>query len=1188
MKELDAITFPLSGHKVIEASAGTGKTYTITNLYLRLLLGHNKKSPQPLRVNEILVLTFTNAATNELRHRIRQRILLARACFKNPDTEFDDPFLMSLREHSVNLTIDAKILTAAIQLMDEAAIYTIHGFCARVLNEQPFETGTLFDQPSDADSNQLLRLASEDFFRTFIQTLHGAEIEIAIELWPNPETLANSLKPLLGKTDITLVPDCIEIQDQLHLLEQEIDQIKATWIDADIQALLESCGINRTRKTYTRLGAMTEFCHGNTYLTDLWEHFTVDTITRNLTKAGTLPAHDIFQNISNITDSEHLFQQLKINLWHQSTQWIEQRIHQFKENLGSFTPDDLLAQVDTAITQSDAQTGLAQILAKRWPVAMIDEFQDTDSAQYRIFKNIYNNPATSSLFMIGDPKQAIYQFRGADIYTYINAKRQVDAKLDLFSLGTNWRSSPRLVRAINYLFDKPDIFSNDRDIPFVPVTWPASRADEKLSLNGQTVTPIEIFTLSKTGKSINKNDVLRLAMDYTAQEISRLRGSDPGTGASGKSNLDIAILVRDRFEMRAAKSALETVGIRSVFVTQDSVLDSSVAEDLYLVLTAVAEPNNAGAIRSAIATKLCQSSANEIDRINHNLSAYQDCLAEFHRYHITWSKFGIALMIGQFIEHRKLAQKWLCQMEGDRTLTNLRHLAELLQNQSNLIPGIQSLVQWFGDEQQNKDAAQQEDRQLRLDSDSDLVKLVTMHASKGLEYDIVFIPVATISAREIAKDMPALSHADADGSGSFRTTADVGNNPHKRLLSQAETQAENMRLLYVAITRAKSRCYIGISPVKGAGQSSIATLLGLSSTLETETPYTPLESLPADLFTIVDIDKLLPASDKIHTGKPETHQSRNGNLLEPPAIPVITDPWRTHSYTGISRMLTSRNFISDEQNQATLPGYLDDDKPAKVILLDTSQDLEVFDQYHFPKGPRIGVALHDLLEKMDFTGPETNRRSSISRFIQRVGTTANSDAWTDAVEIWTSNILATPISTTGDSTGSFTLNQITSAARLNELEFFFPLDSKRDPIGLLKKNGYLEQGLSLTRVQLAGVMNGFVDLILEYEDKYYIIDYKSNFLGLDQSFYSIDNIATHMSSHHYHLQYLIYCVAVNRYLQTRIANYDYDQHFGGVHYLFLRGMQKDIPDSGIFSHRPEKQLILDLDRNLLNRGQIDV
>ena len=308
--------------------------------------------------------------------------------------------------------------------------------------------------------------------------------------------------------------------------------------------------------------------------------------------------------------------------------------------------------------------------------------------------------------------------------------------------------------------------------------------------------------------------------------------------------------------------------------------------------------------------------------------------------------------------------------------------------------------------------------------------------------------------------------------------------------------------------------------------------------------------------------------------------------------------WRTHSYTGISRVLSARETPVSVSIQEVMPGYQDDDQTGNVApsnSLITLPKRTKFDQYHFPKGPKVGVALHDLLENLDFTSAPETWLPRISKVVQRVGITESQEAWTSVLHEWIQNVLSTHITPSQEGTpslegalspaakGSFALSEINATDRLNELEFFFPLDSKEEPIRLLVQNGYLEQNNTNVRLQLQGVMTGFVDLIVAHEGKFYIIDYKSNFLGFNQASYNIKDISVHMTSHRYHLQYLIYCVAVNRYLATRVPDYDYDQHFGGVHYLFLRGMQREIPDSGVFTHRPAKELIAALDSSLMNR-----
>ena len=472
MRILQAENFPLESQQLIEASAGTGKTYTITNLYLRLLLGHSTAMQRPMAVNEILVLTFTIAATEELRHRIRERIKAAKMAFQSGGS--DEQFMQYLINASDDNHRDTRLLAAAIQLMDEAAIFTIHGFCARVLAQQSFETGVLFDQNLDGDRDQLLEMASEDCFRQEILTLPIFERNIALRLWPNPDMLLAGIKGFLFRHQLTMLPAATDTTLAQETLSNNILEAKRLWLEDDLPTIIRNAGFKANRKCLKDLDEMTAYCL-DLNLTDpenpLWKNWSADYLKSSILTGNHVPDHHCLRLIDKIWQSSEVTEAVTSNLWRQVTRKVIENLDRYKTDSNQLTVDDLLTQLHQAVTTNQE---FAMALANRYPCAMVDEFQDTDDIQYGIFKAIYSQgiaegsrPGPQSLFLIGDPKQAVYQFRGADVFTYINAKR--DPGDHLHSLDTNWRSSEPLVSAVNFLFNKREIFDNDTDIPFSAV-----------------------------------------------------------------------------------------------------------------------------------------------------------------------------------------------------------------------------------------------------------------------------------------------------------------------------------------------------------------------------------------------------------------------------------------------------------------------------------------------------------------------------------------------------------------------------------------------------------------------------------------------------------------------------------------------------------------------------------------------
>ncbi len=1141
----------LDGNRLIEASAGTGKTYTITNLVLRLLLGRDVPWDRPLGINEILILTFTIAATEELKHRISKRINEARLTFKTGE---GDPDLLSLVASSKDQHRDLKLLAAAGQLMDEASIFTIHGFCARVLGEQAFESGALFSQALNAERDELLKLAAEDCFRSLIQPLPTDIRQVALDIWPSPEKIAVRYVPIMARGEFIAYPE--DTGSDYDLLISNAIEVKARWQADDLEALLLGHDLHKGRRPYKRLAEMAAFCQapGAGLTSELWQIYGSDGLASGFKKDVVPPEHPVLALIDEIS---HGATAIRASLWHQVVNFMQRTVANYKVEHNKMTLDDLLTNLASAINREHSP--LPGTLRRRWPVAMIDEFQDTDAIQYSIFDRVYPaaSPVASDtanlMLMIGDPKQAIYNFRGADIFTYINARRSATGRE---TLDTNWRSSADYIAATNLLFDKPDIFGNDADIPFNPVQPSAENQTMALKLSDTPLPPYQLFVSDQAStNSAHLDDLMAHAADET---VSLLQ--NPGLSIDEKP-IDagqIAFLVRSRAHARAAKKALATRNIRSVYLTMDSVFLQDTAADLKLILEAVAEPNRDQAIRAALATRLMQGTAEDIDRLGHDIEHQQAVLAEFQGYHDLWQQRSLATMLNNLLERRSLATRWLGQPDGERQLTNLRHLMEILQQRADVVPGIRQLLNWFEQEQLTAGHATQEERQLRLESDENLVKIVTMHAAKGLEYDIVMLPMPVFSSPRADGRDPLIFHEERHGE--FVTAVDyVGSADHQKL-SRREAADEDMRLLYVALTRARYRCYLGLPTITGLKNAAVARLLEIDAVDDLATELRARLS-PA-LFEVVTAqvsrEEIIPAAG-------------NTTLIEPPAKPIIPDTWRIHSYTGIAARLTS---------VASHPGpngFSDDDESRVTVSPNTAHPATPERTRHtFPRGPAVGIVLHGLLEDIDFA--EGNLGSTCASVCRRLDL---DEHWAPVLEDWLNDILQTPL----DSASPIgrRLSGLTQADRLDELEFHFPLSVSGGLLAFLQTHRYVGPGNTSQRGQeinhLEGLMTGMIDLVFRESGKFYIVDYKSNFLGPTAEDYAQTELAAAMDHHQYHLQHLIYSVALHRMLALKLPDYDYNTHFGGTYYLFLRGMDGS-SQQGVYSTRPTREIVIELDRLL--------
>jgi len=1120
----------LTGQQLIEASAGTGKTYTISNLCIRLLLGRDVPWHRPLAISEILILTFTIAATDELKQRIAGRIREAREAFRtgNPG---EDPFLEELLNSSDDTSRDLKLLAAAGQMMDEASIFTIHGFCARVLGEQAFESGALFNLQMNAERDHLLKAASEDVFRNRVLSLPAEIRDHAMTIWPNPERLADRLKGFLFRGELDFLPPYSEL-DTEQLVNDAL-AAKKTWLEQQPETFLRGSDLRGNSKPINRLQQMHDFCSepGPGLSHELWQIYNTDSLEYSTKKNCSVPEHPVLDLIDRVSSG---VEQLTANLWHELYREVGTTMAMIKEETNQLTVDDLLTSLAEAVNRDNAR--LADTIRARWPVAMIDEFQDTDDIQNSIFSRAYvtERPTddTTVMLMIGDPKQAIYNFRGADIYTYINARRTASA---VTTLDANWRSTPEMVKATNYLFNKPDIFGNDEDIPFQEVT--AARDGMAMKHGDTTVLPYRVLVADDGGATTgNLVPITERLMSAAAEETVKLLTDDEFTiDGEPVSAGQIAFLVRSRAHAVAAQRALRERNIQSVYLTLESVFLQDTAADLKLVLEAILEPTSERAIRAALGTRLMLCSASDIERLTRDVEYQQQVLAEFRDYHELWLEQDIAPMLNALATRRQLAEKWLQLPDGDRQITNLRHLTEVLQQRAAVTPGMFQLLKWFSQEQRDAETVSNEERQLRLESDDNLVKIVTMHAAKGLEYDIVMIPMPVFNPVPKKPYTPVMYHEESNGH--FSSVIDLVPDELSEKRQETEESEEEMRLLYVTLTRARYHCLFGLPGVSRLPKSAIGHLTGLTDLDKTDNLELRARNALPDTF--FDIQVAHPGNRRFdQTGK------QPGSLASPPDCPHLDDQWRIHSYTGVSSRLAATRELQ------AVSGFADDDTSEDK---GSSTELKLT-RHTFPSSARVGVVLHSLMEHIDFT--QSDQQAACLRTCQRLGL---DEAWLPVLEKWLDDILETPL-------GATRLREVTWEDRLDEMEFHFPLATSGNLIEFLQDAGYINP-TRLESLNLQGMMTGMIDLLYRHEGRYFIVDYKSNHLGPDFSSYQPDKVAEAMSHHQYRLQYLIYTVAVHRMLSRTLPNYDYEQHIGGVYYLFLRGMKPD-GETGIYQDKP--------------------
>ena len=1176
---LDPLKINLSGINLIEASAGTGKTYTIATLFVRLVLEKN------LDVDRLLVVTFTEAATAELRDRIRQRLRETLNAFQGQaicDTTLQELLTDYAEPENKNRAI--KLLERALRSFDQAVIHTIHGFCSQLLKNFAFESGILFDSQLTQEKSILLQAIAEDFWRQNIYKNNALFIDYLLtQGYESPYHFLAELEGerYVNQPFLTVIPkieNSLSYEPEQQTFIDLYQKTKETWQESkkEIEKLLldsKSLNGNKYRKKSIPVWcqALDMFLSSSLMtvtLPEKFEKFTTATLQESVKKGEISPKHNFFELCEALQQTQHTlikkFEQQLLYLKLQLLNYIEIQLKRRKHQNNTHDFDDLLLNVFNALKNPAHGQKFAALVRQRYPVALIDEFQDTDPIQYDIFRRIYlTKKQKNALFLIGDPKQSIYSFRGADIFTYMKACE--DAQFH-YTLDKNWRSQASLIQATNALFEQtahPFIFES---IPFHPAQSARSvQEDTDLKIENTLPAPLNIWFISKHPQQdkLTKEGGRQAIYHAIGQEIIHLLTSNTYVGKQRITAGDIAILVRTNRQSRELQNTLTHLQIPSVLYSRESVFLSQEAEELERILLAIAEPNHDTVVKAALTTDMLGMSATILYELASHVHQWQRYLNRFQHYHILWQKRGFIFMFRKMLHNEMIAERVLAYHDGERRLTNVLHLSELLQQaETEQKLGLTGLCTWFSNQLVSfkaRSSGDSEEQQLRLESDEKRVKIVTIHKSKGLEYPIVFCP--TLWDAKTKKSKTCVFH---DENSSL--ILDLGSENQETHLNKAleEEKAENLRLFYVAVTRAKHRCYLAWGGFNNAEHSPLGYLLYPNTSIDiaksdNATLLKPLQHLTDYSEQTIAIEHL-PQDQRVYQRPVE----ENVNLHPRQFHGDIKRQWQMTSFTA----LVSSSELHEQPDH--------DEKLIEWSFREKSTQHKKIDIFQFPGGARTGNFMHSLFETMDFTKPS---EEDVTKHLRNYG--YNVEKWQTVIMNMVVNVLTTQLLPSM----SFTLADIHRQFRLNELEFYYALNkliTVQELQTIFANYGYenvqlQEMAKKLTFSPLQGMMKGYIDMVFCYQNKYYLVDYKSNLLGETLADYSQSHIEHAMQKELYILQYHIYTVALHRYLRYRLKNYDYAQHFGGVLYLFLRGMQPDIgPDYGIYYDLPSQRLVENL------------
>ena len=1169
-KSFDAASATLSrGVNVVEASAGTGKTYAIAMLVLRFVAEFG------VPLEELLVVSYTRAATEELRSRIRKRLVEARDILTGAETRNDDKALLLCLNKLPDKRLALKRLELALLDMDRAAVFTIHGFCQRMLQEQALESGQLFDMELTADVSQVRNELVADYWRKSMYELSVFHCSLFLSHFASPDALHKSVQGV-GAEDIIEPTDRITVDQALLRVDETLDSLVHWWQEMSSalkQLFLDAIKLGMFKKAFAEKfdfwWAECESFFGGDSL-----HLPADLgcLGREALK-GVLHGNKlrgdakktVFLENWPLADAaieyflaacDRVLLAIRMHLALELQSGLRERL----SKQGRFSFDDLVVSLARALDNTE-QNDLQKVLANRFQVALIDEFQDTDAAQYRIFSTLFGGEKKAHfLFLIGDPKQAIYKFRGADIYAYFQAKKSAD---HLLGLEKNYRSNPLLVNAVNALFlEKSDSFVSSH-LPYHGVSAAKPAACWQLWQDDVPQAAMVYCSLEspdETGvKPWSSAKCRGRLLSYVTSEVSTLLCSGSLVTDTGDKRRvtagDIAILVRTNKQAEEFQEALALASIPSVMSSRKSVFSTRECRDLLLVTEAVASPSDIRLLRVALSCKWFGMSGNSFYEQTQSEQVMEAWMERFHGYHRLWQEKGFLTMMNSLFIHESVFET-LCTLSlAERQISNLMHLVELLQEaESSQNLSFSHTLQYLALQMESDEG--NEHAELRLESDEEAVKVVTMHAVKGLEYPIVFCPFLWHRSGRLQRETDCVGFHDESG----RRISDLGSAQfmERRSVALQEELSEEVRLLYVALTRASCRCYAfwadvngvgGVTPSKG---SALAWVLSLDECQNIHEQTERLAELCDDeSVELRSVSPLADATAPHDLGIPKSEQLQCRTFSRE----ALSGEWLMTSYSALAGQSHSVSGIH---------GPIPFEAGARRI-------------YDLPFGAAFGNVVHGLLEDFPFSllaGDDDYGKEVLAQ-CNRFGVTADVEQLMYLIR----DVTRSSLGHTGGDQKMFCLADLAEQDVLKEMPFYFKLreESTKQINTLLAFSDVVQP---IQERKLKGYLTGFVDLVCRHNGQYFIIDYKSNYLGDTLAHYTNDFLVSAMRDHNYGLQYWIYTLVLHRFLTNTLTGYEYERDFGGVLYLFARGMSPDIPGNGVYYDRPQLSVLDALQKSL--------
>lgn len=1118
-KEFNAATVPLKESNLIEASAGTGKTYSIAILVLRLVL------EQQLSIKHILMVTFTKAAVAELEERIR---LFIRTAYKaSMGKPVNDPNIKALVDKAIAADgekVVRQVLRDAVLLLDETSVLTIHGFCQQTLLEFTFETNQLFGAELITDGTPLLEAALNNFWRQHVTTMDVKLLEL---VWY--EEMKYKMQQLLrehlggkhylgfdAKKEYTITADTqkqwFKELAKLHEMEERLKEGLQIFVRKNYLEVKKLCEENAYAKKSLLPLVKTPPAFVE-YISEKRDSAYIKKLFPDMLKklhAG----DDVVRRKNELLDG--IRQQLNCL----AIKEVEKMIARYKEQNNILNYDDLIGNLHTALVKRN-NFPLEAMLRKKYKAVFVDEFQDTDRQQYEIFDKAFGHDTI--LFYIGDPKQSIYGWRKADIFTYFQAKNKVK---EVYGMNQNFRSTEAFIKAMNLFFLPKEqfdtfFFGREKDaIEYIPVESPAENTKGSFCKGDKPEVPMSIRLLPKAEIA---NTAAAQVADLLRNKAYRIKTKKEERGILAS---DIGVLVRTRKQGLEIKTALSQLGVPAVTLDDSKVLQSEEASYLLYLLEAVEEPNRSS-INRALLSPFTGYAIEQILQLDD-----EAVMTRFRKYKDRWLTEGVYSALMDFMTDFGVRHVLLRSNpeDGERIITNFMQLAELVHNiESRKSLSTVEIIAWL---RRSIDGMTTEGDEYiqRVENDEEAVKIVTIHKCKGLEYNIVLAPYLEFTTDNWFE---FVSFRDP-GTGEY-IGAETGRLTEAQVAwQQQQAEQENRRLLYVAITRAIYKCYI----FKNESERKPSTLTAFTNALSKKDP-----------FIFFETGKLEAPAENRRAEKASNASKKS----QPVRFSLLEPDWRKLSYT----------MLAAKANPVPR---------SHAIRGNDAYDTFIFQTLR--SGAKTGELIHFLLENIHFAD-DSRWEKWIEEGIRRFVPTQR-DLYLPMLRQMLSQVLNAHIQING---ASFTLASIDRSRRINEFEFDFPVSLFRPADLNALTNETTPIIVKGFPHPLEGIMNGKMDLFFEHDGRYYILDWKTSHLGADRASYSTPALTAAMREHNYHLQYLIYTLAAKKYLESRLPGFNYEAQFGGVIYCFIRGVRSG-SGNGIYTIKPPIETIRALENRI--------